>query len=216
MKNNLKKRFYTSIILFFFLFMMLISNYALTYFLMISGIFSVLEFFKIILIIFNKNKKKQLLYNTLFTVYIFCFCTLFIIFTSFIHLKILTFVILLTCIFSDIGGFIFGKIFKGPKLTKISPNKTFSGAIGSIIFSSFIISFIFFYINGNFEFSIILIGFLTSVGCQLGDLFISFLKIKSLLKNTGNFLPGHGGVLDRVDGILLGVPIGFLSLLLIY
>ena len=135
---------------------------------------------------------------------------------KFLILKILFFIILTTCIVSDIGGFVFGKFFKGPKLTKISPNKTISGSIGSVIFSIiFILSSIYF-LNKNFDLSIIVVGFITSLACQIGDLFFSFLKRKSFLKDSGNFLPGHGGILDRIDGILLGMPAGFLTLLMIY
>tara|TARA_B100000579_G_C22838164_1_gene859969 strand:- start:1934 stop:2317 length:384 start_codon:yes stop_codon:yes gene_type:complete len=126
------------------------------------------------------------------------------------------FVILITCIASDIGGFTFGKLFKGPKLTKISPNKTISGAIGSIFFSVFFLSLLMNYLIISFNYVIILVGFLTSLSCQTGDLLVSFLKRKSLTKDTGNLLPGHGGVLDRVDGILLGLPVGFFTLLIVY
>jgi phosphatidate cytidylyltransferase len=124
--------------------------------------------------------------------------------------------ILLTCVASDIGGFIFGKTFKGPKLSKISPNKTISGAIGSLVFSTTFITLLTYYLTKNFELSTIILGFIISINCQLGDLFFSYLKRKSFLKDTGNFLPGHGGILDRVDGILLGLPMGFLTLSIIY
>ena len=73
-----------------------------------------------------------------------------------------------------------------------------------------------YYLTKNFDPYILIIGIITSIGCQIGDLFFSFLKRKSSLKDTGNFLPGHGGVLDRIDGILVGMPIGFLTLLIIY
>ena len=102
------------------------------------------------------------------------------------------------------------------KLTKISPNKTIAGAIGSLIFSSLFILMITYYLTKSFDLYIIIIGCITSVSCQIGDLFFSFLKRKSFLKDSGNFLPGHGGVLDRIDGILLGIPIGFLSFLIFY
>ena len=145
-----------------------------------------------------------------FTVYIFIFCIFFFYFTALIQLKIILLVILLSCIASDIGGFIFGKIFQGPKLTKISPNKTISGSFGSLIFSGGVYSILIYYFTKNFELSYILIGTLISVSCQVGDLFFSYLKRRVNLKDTGNFLPGHGGVLDRIDGILIGLPFGFL------
>ena len=112
------------------------------------------------------------------------------------------------CILSDVGGYVFGKFFKGKKLTKISPNKTYSGMIGSFLLSvafgaaySYTISFVDLKI-------IIFISFLISLICQLGDLFISYLKRKSGVKDTGNILPGHGGILDRIDGIIFAVPFG--------
>tara|TARA_B100001939_G_scaffold284432_1_gene254056 strand:- start:182 stop:550 length:369 start_codon:yes stop_codon:yes gene_type:complete len=122
----------------------------------------------------------------------------------------------MSCISSDIGGYVFGKILKGRKLTKLSPNKTISGAIGSVVLSCLTISLLFYLMTKNLNYSIIMIGLLTSLGCQIGDLFFSFLKRKAKVKDTGNFFPGHGGVLDRLDGIFLGVPTGYLSLILLY
>jgi len=216
MSKNLKKRTYTSIILFLLLFLMIADNHVRAFFLMLVGIFSILEFFKIILKIFEKNKIKQFFYNIIFIVYMFSFCAYFLILSSFLHLKILIFMILATCVASDIGGFIFGKIFKGTKLTKISPNKTISGAIGSLIFSSLFIFMFIYYLTKSFDLYIIIIGCIISISCQIGDLFFSFLKRKSFLKDSGNFLPGHGGILDRIDGMLLGIPVGFLTFLIFY
>ena len=116
-------------------------------------------------------------------------------------------VTILICVFSDIGGIVFGKIFKGKKLTKISPNKTISGTIGSFIFS---LLFLFFLILINlfpFSWQIIFYVVFTSAFCQLGDLFISYLKRKAKVKDTGKILPGHGGLLDRIDGMLLAIPL---------
>ena len=216
MSQNIKKRIYTSIILFLILFLMIINNYAMAYFLIIASVFSVLEFSKMISIIFNKKKFSQLFINLIFIIYIFFFSTTFLILSMFLHLKILIFLIVITCVASDIGGFIFGKIFKGPKLIKISPKKTISGAIGSLIFSAFFVVLGMYYLTKNFDLYIVVIGIITSIGCQIGDLFFSFLKRKSFLKDTGNFLPGHGGILDRIDAMLLGIPIGFLNLIIIY
>ena len=216
MSKNIKKRIYTSIILFLLLSLMFLNNYLMGFFLMLIGIFSLIEFFKIISIIFKKEKVKQFFYNIIFIGYIFTFCLYFLTLSSFLHLKILLFLILLTCVASDIGGLIFGRILKGPKLTKISPNKTISGALGSLIFSSSFIMTIMYFLTKSIDLNIILIGCIISISCQTGDLFFSFLKRKSMLKDTGNFLPGHGGILDRVDGILFGIPVGFLTFLIFY
>ena len=216
MIKDLKKRIITSVALIFLLFLMLLNHYILLYFLIVIGILSLQEFFKIMLIIYKKNKISQFITNIFFIVYIFTFCLLFFIFSSFSNSKIFLFIILLTCVASDIGGFSFGKIFKGPKLTKISPQKTISGAVGSILLSVIFYSSLIYYLTKDFEASLILVGVITSIGCQFGDLFFSLLKRKSLLKDTGNFLPGHGGILDRIDGILLGLPLGFTTLLIIY
>ena len=215
MKKNFKKRVYTSISLLLILFLMLINNYIFAYILIIAGIFSIIEFLGISLIIFKKEKIKSFLSNFMFIAYIFFFCSALLIFSNFVHLKIMIFTIILTCIASDIGGFVFGKIFKGAKLTKISPNKTVSGAVGSIIFSCITFFLVIFYMTNNMNLIILFVAISTSIACQIGDLFFSYLKRKSFLKDTGNLLPGHGGVLDRVDSILLGVPIGFITLLAI-
>ncbi len=118
--------------------------------------------------------------------------------------------LLLICSSTDIGGFIFGKIIGGKRLSKISPNKTYSGVLGSFLFA-LLFGFSFFnFLNEYFFFKInifILILIISTIS-QLGDLFISFLKRKAKFKDTGNILPGHGGILDRIDGIVFAVPLG--------
>ena len=141
---------------------------------------------------------------------------MFLYFSNFFHLKIIIFSLLLSCVASDIGGFVFGKTFKGRKITKISPNKTYAGSIGSVIFSMVVFSGSIFFFTNNFSYIILIIAIITSIACQFGDLFFSFLKRKAKIKDTGNFLPGHGGILDRLDGIFLGMPIGFISLIIFY
>lgn len=216
MSKSLKRRIYTSLLLISLLFFMFINNFILGYFLIIFGTFSILEFLKMNQIINRKNKIREFVINILFIIYIFLFCSVFLIYSNYLHLKILIFSILLMCAISDIGGYVSGKIFKGTKLTKISPNKTISGAIGSLVFTCFFALLFFYYLTNNLSLTVLLVGASTSIGCQIGDLFFSFLKRKSLLDDTGNILPGHGGVLDRVDGILLGIPVGLISLLVIY
>ena len=119
-------------------------------------------------------------------------------------------VVLCICICSDTGGYVFGNIIGGKKLTKISPNKTISGTIGSFIFSILPIFLIDLqnYIDINFDFSLknILFCLIISLTCQLGDLFISYFKRLNKVKNTGSILPGHGGLLDRIDGIIFAIP----------
>jgi phosphatidate cytidylyltransferase len=216
MTKNLKKRIYTSILLSILLFLMFINNYILGYFLIVFSILSILEYLNMSILIFNKSKIKKLFSNLIFIFYMFYFCSIFLILSSFIYLKIMIFMIILICVASDIGGFIFGKIFKGPKLTKISPNKTISGAIGSLFFSLIATLLLFFYLTKDFDINILIAGSLISIACQIGDLFFSFFKRKAFLKDSGNFLPGHGGILDRIDGLLLGLPVGLLALLTIY
>ena len=216
MTKNFKNRIYTSIALLILLFLMIINNYIFGYFLIITGITAIIEFFNMMVIILKKTKIKLFLNNLIFVFYIFTLFSFILIMSSFLHLKILILLIILTCVASDIGGYVFGKTFKGPKLTKISPNKTISGSLGSLLFSIIFITIATYYLTGNFDYYVFIIGLTTSIGCQLGDLFFSFLKRKSYIKDTGNFLPGHGGVLDRIDGMILGIPIGFLILLVIY
>jgi len=213
--KEIRKRLLTSILLILGYLLIFYSNFILLYSLIIIGIFSLFEFQNIIKKIF-KNLTLKILFNTLFLLYIFFYSTVLLI-SSFSQIpNLLMFFCILICIASDIGGLIFGKIFKGPKLTRISPNKTISGSFGSIIFS-ILIGLIVNYFTLNIPINkIIFLSFMISLGTQLGDLFFSFLKRKAKIKDTGNILPGHGGILDRIDGILLGLPFGIISIILIF
>ena len=160
------------------------------------------QFFKFI------SKVSSLLYLFLFSVFIFEALS-----KLDVNYKFTMIYLFSICICSDIGGFIFGKIFKGKKLTKISPNKTISGSIGSFILSLFTVP-IFFFISSSKTlnlYELIVLALVVSLFCQLGDLFISYLKRKAKVKDTGDLLPGHGGILDRIDGILLAIPIGMIT-----
>ena len=211
MNLELKKRITTSMLLIAILILMFFNKYVMLYSLIVISISAFIEFTTITKKILKNKKYKLLIINTIFIIYISIFSIYFFLSSQLIQLKIFILLLLITCFASDIGGYIFGKIFKGPKLTKISPNKTISGSFGSFLFS-IIFSFIylkFLPFNVTF-FEIIVLSISTSLGCQLGDIFFSFLKRRAKLKNTGNSLPGHGGILDRIDGVLLGLPFGIL------
>ena len=121
--------------------------------------------------------------------------------------------VIIICISTDIGGYIFGNLFKGPKLTKISPNKTYSGVIGSYFLS--VISLNIFYKYKflhnieNLTVDIFVFVILISTVSQSGDLVVSYFKRKSKLKNTGTIIPGHGGLLDRIDGMIFAFPFAY-------
>ena len=121
------------------------------------------------------------------------------------------------CFFTDIGGYVFGKIIGGKKLSKISPNKTIAGTVGSFILSiiPLIIVLNFNYLDLVFNLTNIIFCLLISLISQIGDLFISLIKRKAKVKDTGNLLPGHGGILDRVDGIIFAVPFAYFLLKLL-
>jgi len=120
--------------------------------------------------------------------------------------------ILLTCISTDIGGYIVGKIIKGPKLSKISPKKTYSGTLGSFLFA---IIFAYFYLENSIYVSLEILIFVISISAvsQIGDLIISYFKRFSKIKDTGKLIPGHGGILDRIDGMIFAFPFSLLILL---
>ena len=212
--KNLKKRIITSLFLLSLFILMFVFNEILIFSLIIFGVISILEFLNISRKIFN-HYLGLIISNLIFVIYIFIFCIFTVYFSNISYLKIIFFSLFLSCIASDIGGYVFGKIFKGLKLTKISPNKTVSGSIGSFIFSCLTFSISIFFFTNSLNFMILLVGLITSLGCQMGDLFFSFLKRKAKIKDTGNFFPGHGGVLDRLDGIFLGIPLGFLTIIIL-
>ena len=213
--TSTKIRFYTSLFLFFLVYLMIISKFFLGYTLIILGVISLIEFLSITKKIFS-NFLYLVIVNSIFILYVFIFCLSFFLLENSLQFKLIIFILLAGCIASDIGGFVFGKIFKGVRLTKISPKKTISGSIGSIILSSIVMLSLIYYFTKIISLNFLMISIFTSIFCQLGDLLFSYLKRKAKLKDTGNFLPGHGGVLDRVDGILIGVPFGLFTILIIF
>jgi len=212
--STMQNRILTSLALFTLLILMFQSLFISTYLLIVFGVLSIIEFIKILNKIFIK-KILKIFFNIFFIIYITAFCYFFYSLSSYFFTKIILFTLMLGCVASDIGGYLFGKFFKGRKLTKISPNKTYSGAIGSIILANILISILFFLYTNSASYLILIVSTITSFGCQIGDLFFSYLKRKAKIKDTGSILPGHGGVLDRLDGILLGVPTGYILLILI-
>ena len=231
MSKNLIKRVITSIILLTILLISIFSHnivFILSLFIL-SGLmcFEVNNIFEKMLNknnnkIYKRNKKKEFNSKFLF-LNILTFLYVFLIFFQLsyqihkIEGPIFFLLVISVCFFSDIGGYFVGKLIGGKKLSKISPNKTISGTIGSFIFSAIPLLVIVQFDYTDLELSfitftlIILISFVN----QMGDLFISFLKRKAKIKDTGKILPGHGGILDRVDGIIFALPFSYLILKII-
>ena len=218
MRIELKKRIITSILLLLLLILMSFYTYILIVSLIIIGIIAWIEFYALISKIYKKSNYNDIVLRFILKVTSLLYLSflVFLIILSKLNLPDLYILIIYTILISvmtDIGGLTVGKIFKGRKLTKISPNKTISGSIGSFVFSLFLIPFFFkflsSYVNMSF-FGIVVITLSISFISQLGDLFISLIKRKANVKNTSDLLPGHGGILDRIDGIIFAVPLGIL------
>ena len=220
MNSNIKKRILTSILLIALLIGMFFYSYIMIIFLIIIAIISWIEFYALISKILKKNILKgkffRFVYKALSLIYLSGLVYLiFAIESEYSNLKIYLLYTVLVAILSDIGGLVCGKIFKGKKLTKISPNKTISGSIGSFIFSSFLIPFFYKVQIDQTLVNLFLITIIISLTSQLGDLFISILKRKAKVKDTSDLLPGHGGVLDRIDGIIFAIPLGIFLFIVI-
>ena len=213
--KNFKTRVLTSIFLLLILLVAFNYNFIFIFSLLVLGAFAFIEFSFILKKILN-NPFTFFLLNLIFIIYFFIISFFVIIFLKFSILKVISFIILLSCIASDIGGYVFGKYFKGPKLSTISPNKTISGSVGSITLCILTTTILFSTLIESFNYNFIILGLIISIACQIGDLIFSYLKRMAKIKDTGNILPGHGGVLDRVDGILLGFPSGLVVLYLIF
>ena len=205
MKNELLKRILTSLLLipvvFFFI---LKGSFFFVFFLSILFFISSIEWIKM-------NKKIELKFFGILFLFFSFYSSYFLFDNSLINFLF----ILIICISTDVGGYIFGNLLKGPKLTKISPNKTYSGMLGSFLLS--IISGYLFILNFDpgfiknqnsdlYNLLLIIIILIISTVSQIGDLIISFYKRKSKIKNTGKIFPGHGGLLDRVDGMIFVFP----------
>ena len=218
MKSELLKRLISSIFLMSLIFITaFINDYIFLSMLFIIVILSWIEWIQVI----EKIKFKKI-YRLIHTIsfLIYLLIAFIICFNVFVIDKYFFLTILMICVFSDVGGYVFGKTFGGKKLTKISPNKTISGSIGSFILSyiGFFVIYLYFgdllFVRLQIE-ALVFIPFFISLVCQLGDLFISYFKRRAKIKNTGNLIPGHGGLLDRIDGSIFALPIGFIIISLL-
>ena len=226
MSQNLLQRLITSIIL---LSLLIFINFSHQYIFLLSiliiGLIVCLEANNLYSnLLATSNSKKVFFTNRLNIKFIILnivtFCYIFFIFCNLTYEiyksegPLFFLYVISICFFTDIGGYVFGKIIGGKKLSKISPNKTISGTVGSFIFSIIPLIVVLNFNDLDLEFNLINIVFcfLISVISQLGDLFISFIKRKAKIKDTGKILPGHGGVLDRLDGIIFAIPFSYFLL----
>jgi phosphatidate cytidylyltransferase len=192
--SNFKKRFIISLLSFPLIYIVLYNKELFNFLIVIIFLFCLYEWIKIF------KKKSIIFFIGLLILFIFLLSLIRIYNFQDYNLKFL-WLILITWL-TDIGGYLFGKLFGGPKLIKISPNKTWAGAFGSIILSQF--AFLIFYLDVNYQYNVSIIFsqlFLSILG-QVGDILMSYIKRKNDKKDTSNFIPGHGGFLDRVDGLI--------------
>ena len=215
MSLELTKRIITSIFLISLLILMFLYTFVMIISIIVIAIICWIEFYALISKIFSKKNNKdkifRFFYKVISLIYLFLLVYLMLLAKSkYPELNLVLIYSILISIMSDIGGLIIGKIFKGKKLTKISPNKTISGAIGSFIFSLFLLPFFNNYFINHEILSLLIITLSISLISQIGDIFISFIKRKARVKDTSDILPGHGGFLDRIDGIIFAIPMGFL------
>jgi phosphatidate cytidylyltransferase len=220
MGSNIKKRIITSIFLVSLLALMFFYSYIMIISVIIISILAWIELYALICKILKKNNTKHKILRFFCKVMSLFYlsalvCLIFITESDHLNLKTYFLYSVLVAIMSDIGGLIFGKIFKGKKLTKISPNKTISGSIGSLFFSMILIPLYYKSIFNENLLSIFVITIVISITSQLGDLFISFLKRKAKVKDTSDILPGHGGILDRIDGIIFAIPVGIFLFIIV-
>jgi len=198
--NNLTKRIFSSFILIpLALYFIISGTYMLIFFTSICLFVSCYEWHMM------TKKKAYRFYGFLFLIFSFY---------TFYELSLglsLVFFIILICISTDIGGYVFGKIFKGPKLTKISPKKTYAGMIGGYFLSLICLTIISNYINyTNIPIQFFILTLIISTVSQIGDIIISYFKRLSKIKDTGKIIPGHGGLLDRIDGMIFTFPVVYL------
>ena len=222
MKNEIYKRLLSSILLIpVALFFIIKGSFFLIFFLIICFFISAYEWHLM-------TKKIKFLLGG-YIVLIFSFYSVFELRNNLSGEYFYILLVTIICVATDIGGYLFGNFFKGPKLTKISPNKTYSGVIGSLIMPVFsgllyiqymklplgvIVPIKLGTLSSNFDLAFLIMILSVSIISQLGDLTISYFKRLSKIKDTGKILPGHGGLLDRVDGLIFVIPISYLFVVL--
>ena len=210
MKVELQKRILSSLILIPLSFFFIIKgSYLFNFFLFICFCLTIYEW--------HMMSKRKIYYLTGIIFLIFSFFLTYSLRNVSNEQSLLFFLfVIIICISTDVGGYIFGNLFKGPKLTKLSPNKTYSGMIGSYFLA--IISSLLLIKNSNLitektydvTLELFVIVVLISTTSQIGDLIVSFFKRLSKIKDTGNLIPGHGGLLDRIDGLLFAMPVAYI------
>ena len=182
----------------------------ITIYFIIQGSFLLIFFTVICLIVacfeWHMMSKKKSYYIYGFFFLIFSFYTFYELSIELIDV----FYVIIICSSTDIGGYAFGKIFKGPKLTKISPKKTYAGMFGGYFLSLISLSVIISFLDYDTSLVLFLLTILISTVSQLGDIIISYFKRLSNIKNTGKLIPGHGGLLDRIDGMIFAFPVYYL------
>ena len=209
--SNFVKRIISSIFLILLLFTAINFSFVFNFLLIFVFVLTIYEWLKMI-----KELIIKLLGSFLITI---SFGSIYYLKYIDEEMKLITFVLIIS-ISTDVGGYLFGKLLKGPKLTKISPNKTISGSIGGFALSILSIFLILKFDIIDFDkivtsnFKNILLVILISASNQVGDIIISYYKRLYDIKDTGNIIPGHGGILDRIDGMLLSFPIFLLTVLI--
>ena len=209
-KNEITKRFLSTIILIpTVLFFIIKGSFLFNFFIFICFLISTYEWLKL-----SKNNLLKI-FGTIFLV--ISFYTIFKIRNEFDRDYYHLLLVVIICVSTDIGGYTFGNIFKGPKLTKISPKKTYSGVIGSfllsLIFTNLFLEFSSNLQTSEFTKEMFLFILLVSLVSQIGDIIISYFKRKSKIKDTGTRIPGHGGILDRIDGMIFALPFAYVFFL---
>jgi phosphatidate cytidylyltransferase len=203
MTHELQKRILSSIILIpISLFLIIKGSYLFNLFLLICFVITIFEWDKM------RRTKKYYIYGIFFI--FFSYYAFYKLRTDLKSDYFFLISILLISISTDIGGYVFGKIFKGPKLTVFSPNKTYAGLIGAFILSiTSLISLRYYVLEKDFNFNWFFFVILVSCVSQFGDIVISYFKRLSNIKDTGNIIPGHGGLLDRIDGMIFAIPFSY-------